>query len=354
VDFQISVTDMRDNGPVTRKSQSEIDCLISAEPQHRVGELVMALSEVCVPGARLAHSSGQPELWLDGRHLDPTAPLAASGIRDGSRLGLGGWPAWAERSPWPGTAEIRVVAGPDAGLVVPVGPGEHTVGRDAGDVPLTNNDVSRRHCVISVAVTVGGVACAIRDIGSRNGTGLDGAAVGPSPEPVLPGQLIVVGRDTLTIALPLAESAMMAPGESSDPFGWRLSKPPRDHPISLKPVVIDLGAEPSERDRMPSWLTMLIAPAVSLTAGAAVGAFTHQWLFLLLGLGGVVVTLVTQVSGRRAAGSRRRSAQREFRDTAEAAQGRLAAAIAGEQRQRRDVLPDPAHVAQIASGPGSP
>ncbi|MGH3234720.1 MAG: FHA domain-containing protein, partial [Streptosporangiaceae bacterium] len=245
------------------------------------------------------------------------------------------------------------MAGPDAGLVVPVGTGDYTVGRDGGDVPLTNNDVSRRHCVISVSATAGGVACAIRDSGSTNGTGLDGAPVGRQPEPVQPGQLIAVGRDTLTIALPLAESAMAVPGEPSDPFGWRLSKPPRDHPIPPQPVVIDLGAEPSQRDRMPSWLTMLIGPAVSMTAGAAVGAITRQWLFLLLGLGGVVVTLVTQVSGRRAASTRLRSAQREFRDTAVAGQDRLAAAIADEQRQRREVSPDPAHVAQIASGPGT-
>jgi S-DNA-T family DNA segregation ATPase FtsK/SpoIIIE len=353
VDFQVSVTDMRDNVPVTRKSQSEIDCLISAEPQHRVGDLIMALLGVCEPDARLARDSGLPGLWLDGRQLDPAAPLAASGIHDSSRLGLGGWPTGADKSTWPGTAEIRVVAGPDAGLVVPVGTGEYTVGRDGGDVPLTNNDVSRRHCVIAVSVTAGGVACTIRDIGSRNGTGLDGVAVGQQPEPVRPGQLIAVGRDTLTVALPLAESAMLAPGGPSDPFGWRLSKPPRDHPIPLRPVIIDLGAEPSQRDRMPSWLTMLIGPAVALAAGVAVGAFTHQWLFLLLGLGGVVVTLVTQVSGRRAASCRLRSAQREFHGAAATGQARLAEAIAAEQRQRRDVLPDPAHVTQIASGPGS-
>ena len=229
MDFQISVTDMQDNALVALKSQSEIDCLISAEPQHRVSHLIMALLAVCELDARLARGSGLPGLWLDGRQLDPAAPLAASGIRDGSRLGLGGWPTGTDRSA--GTAEIRVVAGPDAGLVVPVGTGEYTVGRDGGDVPLTNNDVSRRHCVITVSVTAGGVACTVRDIGSRNGTGLDGVAVGQRPEPVRPGQLIAVGRDTLTVALPLAESAMLTPGGPSDPFGWRLSKPPRDHPI---------------------------------------------------------------------------------------------------------------------------
>ena len=116
-----------------------------------------------------------------------------------------------------------MVAGPDAGLVVPVGAGEYTVGRGGGDVALTNGDVSRTHCVISVSAAGSGVSCTVRDAESRNGTGLDGVPVGSRPEPVQPGQLISVGRDTLTVALPLAESAMLEPGDPADPFGWRLA-----------------------------------------------------------------------------------------------------------------------------------
>ena len=221
----------------------------------------MALADACGPDNRAGRPAARPGLWLDGVQLDPAAPLAASRIRDGSRLGLGGWPSDADRSAWPGTAEIRVVAGPDAGLVVPVGAGEYTVGRGGGDVALTNGDVSRTHCVISVSAAGSGVSCTVRDAESRNGTGLDGVPVGSRPEPVQPGQLISVGRDTLTVALPLAESAMLEPGDPADPFGWRLSRPPRDHPLPPKPVVIDLGAEPSSRERLPSWLTMMLAPA---------------------------------------------------------------------------------------------
>ena len=313
----------------------------------------MALADACGPDNRAGRPAARPGLWLDGVQLDPAAPLAASRIRDGSRLGLGGWPSDADRSAWPGTAEIRVVAGPDAGLVVPVGAGEYTVGRGGGDVALTNGDVSRTHCVISVSAAGSGVSCTVRDAESRNGTGLDGVPVGSRPEPVQPGQLISVGRDTLTVALPLAESAMLEPGDPADPFGWRLSRPPRDHPLPPKPVVIDLGAEPSSRERLPSWLTMMLAPAVSLVAGVAVGAVTHQWLFLLLGLGGVAVTLVTQVSSRRTASGRLRSAQREYRDSAAAGRARLAEAIEAEQRHRRDAWPDPAHLSQIAAGPGA-
>ncbi|MGH3204818.1 MAG: FtsK/SpoIIIE domain-containing protein [Streptosporangiaceae bacterium] len=298
-------------------------------------------------------AAGRPELWLDGNRLNPGMPLGTSGIRDGSRLGLGGWPSGADRSAWPGSAEIRVVAGPDAGLVVPVGEGEYLIGRGEGDVPLTNEAVSQQHCVISVSAGPEGIACTVRDLGSTNGTGLDGVPVGPQPQPVLPGQLIGVGRDTLTVALPLAESAMIAPGNTDDPFGCRLSRPPRDHPILPKPFVIDLGGQARPHDRMPSWLTMLIGPAVSLAAGAAVGALTHQWLFLLLGLGGVAVTLVTQISSRRAVGGHLRSAERESRDSAAAGRTRLTQAVAAEQRHRRDAQPDPAHLAQIAAGPGA-
>ena len=67
----------------------------------------------------------------------------------------------------------------------------------------------------------------------------------------------------------------------------------------------------------------------------------------------MAVTLVTQVSSRRTASGRLRSAQREYRDSAAACRARLAEAIEAEQRHRRDAWPDPAHLSQIAAGPGA-
>lgn len=356
MEFQITVTDMRDTPFQTYMSPIETDCSITAGTQHRVGELAAALarlSDTGTPSGGPHQAAARPDLWLEGTRLDPATPLAASGIRDGSRVGLGGSAPGASRGALPGVAEIRVVAGPDAGLVVPVGAGTQTIARYGGDVPLTDADVSRQaHCVVTVSATAD-LACTVRDAGSTNGTGLDGAPVGREPVPVRPGQLIAVGHDLLTIALPPAEKAVIEPGGPGDPLGQRLSRPPRPHADPPKPVVIDLAAEPARRERLPSWLTMLIGPAVSLAAGAAVVAVTGQWFFLLLGLGGVVVTLVTQVGSRRTASTRRSAAQREFQETSAAGQARLAEGLDAEQRQRREAAPDPAHLLRIAAGPGT-
>ena len=122
-----------------------------------------------------------PDLWLDGARLDPAAPLVRSGITDGSLIGLGGRAPGARLRERPGLAEILVVAGPDAGLVVPVGAGEHVIARDAGQVRLTDTDVSRRaHCVITVERTAGGLDCTVRDAGSTNGTAVDGVPAASS------------------------------------------------------------------------------------------------------------------------------------------------------------------------------
>lgn len=94
--------------------------------------------------------------------------------------------------------QLHVVAGPDAGGVHLLHPGAIRIGRSAdADVPLDDPDVSRLHCTVTV-LPDGRVAVA--DLGSTNGTALDGAAVGPDPVALAPGALLRVGESTLRLA----------------------------------------------------------------------------------------------------------------------------------------------------------
>ncbi|MFJ3924975.1 FHA domain-containing protein [Streptomyces sp. NPDC090022] len=105
-----------------------------------------------------------------------------------------------------GVAALHVVAGPDAGGVHLLHPGAIRVGRSAdADVPLDDPDVSRLHCVVTVAES-GRVAVA--DLDSTNGTTLDGAEVGPAPVPLTPGALLRVGESTLRLAAPDPDPAL--------------------------------------------------------------------------------------------------------------------------------------------------
>jgi S-DNA-T family DNA segregation ATPase FtsK/SpoIIIE len=355
VEFQISVVDVRNSTADRNTSPPGTDWTVTAEPQHRVAELALALAEslagTFAPAA--GGAAGPADLWLDGDRLDPGVPLASSGLRDGARLGFGG-PAPAPRYPVPaGAAQIRVVAGPDAGLVIPVGPGEHEVGRGGRDVGLTDPKVSRgRHCVISVSASSGTIACTVRNGESRYGTGLDGKPVGSEPVPLRPGQIVAAGLSLLTLAEPEAGHTGLRP-DPGDPFTLRVNQPPRPRLAPPGPVTLDIAAEPAQRDRMPSWLTQLAAPAISIAAGVVFAVVTGQWYFLLLGLAGVVATLFTQLSSRRANRSRSRRAQRDFEEGSAAAQARLAELVDAEQRRRRDAAPDPAHLLCIATAPGT-
>ncbi|MFE7779160.1 FHA domain-containing protein [Streptomyces sp. NPDC057445] len=103
-------------------------------------------------------------------------------------------------------AQLHVVAGPDAGGVHLLHGGQIRIGRAAdADVPLDDPDVSRLHC--AVTVTDDGLVT-VADLGSTNGTTLDGTEVGPRPVRLHPGALLRLGESTLRLAPPVAPARL--------------------------------------------------------------------------------------------------------------------------------------------------
>ncbi|MGW5369965.1 FHA domain-containing protein, partial [Streptomyces sp. NPDC004011] len=134
---------------------------------------------------------------------------------DGAVLSLGA-PAAAEPHPELDDAptQLHVVAGPDAGGVHLLHGGRITVGRSAdADVPLDDPDVSRLHC----AVTVGADGrVSVTDLGSTNGTTLDGTRVGERPVRFPAGALLRLGESALRVTPsggPGARTATVPDGE---------------------------------------------------------------------------------------------------------------------------------------------
>ncbi|MFF3245151.1 FHA domain-containing protein [Streptomyces sp. NPDC002870] len=96
------------------------------------------------------------------------------------------------------SAQLHVVAGPDAGGVHLLHGGQIRIGRRAdADVPLDDPDVSRLHCAVTVAED-GRVTVA--DLGSTNGTTLDGTPVDARPVRLPAGALLRLGESTLRLA----------------------------------------------------------------------------------------------------------------------------------------------------------
>ena len=111
-----------------------------------------------------------------------------------------------------GAAYLRVLSGPDAGLEVGLPPVGVVVGADPStDVVLRDAAVSSRHCTVIPAAD----GFDVRDLGSRNGTLLDGVALSQARVPV--GAVLRVGTSMLQL-MP-AEDAVDIPPSQRTSFG---------------------------------------------------------------------------------------------------------------------------------------
>jgi DNA-binding NtrC family response regulator len=110
------------------------------------------------------------------------------------------------------SAQLRVVDGPDRGLEIDLPAAGIVIGTEKTcDVILKDQFVSRRHC--SIAPVANGFQ--ITDLGSRNGTVIDGVAVGKVVAP--PGVALRIGK-TLVQLMP-ADEVVAIPPSTNDHFG---------------------------------------------------------------------------------------------------------------------------------------
>jgi DNA-binding NtrC family response regulator len=104
-------------------------------------------------------------------------------------------------------ARLRILHGADAGLEVGIPPVGIVVGADpAVDVVLSDAAVSRRHC----SIVPSGEGFEVTDLGSRNGTLLDGVSIQKAVVPV--GAVLRCGG-TLMQLVPAEESVFIPPSK---------------------------------------------------------------------------------------------------------------------------------------------
>ena len=103
---------------------------------------------------------------------------------------------------------LRVVDGPAAGASFTIPPVGAVIGGDpAADIAIADEAVSRRHC--SIVPTASGFR--VVDLGSRNGTFVDGVAITEAEVPI--GAMLRLGH-SLVHLLPAEEMAEIPPSES--------------------------------------------------------------------------------------------------------------------------------------------
>ncbi|MEU3724293.1 FtsK/SpoIIIE domain-containing protein [Streptomyces sp. NPDC031705] len=186
------------SGHQTATAPAGCDVLVTAP----AGTALAAVASGLAAAAGGPDTGGTVVLYAGSRRLDPQrAVLGEPPLVDGAVLALhtpGPDAAAVPAGDGPGTPQLHVVAGPDAGGVHLLHPGAVRIGRSAdADVPLDDPDVSRLHCAVTV-LPDGRVTVA--DLGSTNGTALDGAEVGAAAVPLAPGALLRIGESTLRLA----------------------------------------------------------------------------------------------------------------------------------------------------------
>jgi len=86
---------------------------------------------------------------------------------------------------------------------------ELVIGRENVDIEIDDAELSRRH--VAVRPTQGGLE--VEDLGSRNGTRVDGTRI-DGPTRVRHGAVVTVGMTTLTVDAPPAEAPAGGAGET--------------------------------------------------------------------------------------------------------------------------------------------
>ncbi|MFF1546205.1 FHA domain-containing protein [Streptomyces sp. NPDC058291] len=201
--IRLTVVDPTGAPADSRHRAASCDVLVTAPAGTALAAVSSALAAaVCGEGAAPSSSAAAVVLYAGVERLDAQrCTLGEPPLIDGAVLSLG---APADPEPHPevddAPARLHVVAGPDAGGVHLLHGGQVRVGRSAdADVPLDDPDVSRLHCAVTLSPE-GRVTVA--DLGSTNGTTLDGARVQTRPVRLAPGALLRVGESALRLAPP--------------------------------------------------------------------------------------------------------------------------------------------------------
>ncbi|KRE37708.1 hypothetical protein ASG73_08660 [Janibacter sp. Soil728] len=299
---------------------------VRAEEHHTLGDLLHAVGH-----AGTSVHVGEDRLTQD-------APVGLPPLLDGVALVLGDAGPLARESR---RATLRLVTtcGPDAGRTHDLTPGQHTIGRgDAATLRLADDALSREH----LELTVDRDGVHLRDLGTTNGTRLDGTPVPPEGVRVRSGCHLTAGHSSFTIEARRPRPARRTPtGEAT------LGVNPTPHlPRTAAPVTIRVPPEPTAptRRRIPWVMVLLPLPF------AGVLAFFFGPRMLLLGLLSPVMVLGSTLSDRTSSRREHREAHAEWVRERARTSTRLTASLAAERRERLRVAPDPAALLDAARG----
>jgi len=372
---------------------SRQDVVLSADattPVQEVAEHLARMRAEAAPPGTDPESTARA-CYLGDEPLPPGAPLAATGIMDGSVIGLGapvprtGVEYGPERSAMPQpqrtdhapVVELQVVGGPDAGRVYALGVGTHGIGPLEGSaVPLRGRGVPPD----GVRLTVRPDGSAIVELPGEFTARLsvpeppehrgkpdlpllplvaeddeeERAADEPWDDALLPdgwehwplGGELQLGAFLLRLTEPTPRDAAVVPSEGGG--GLDHNRPPRILP-HLAPERFRLPSPPEPLGRRPIPLLAAFAPMIF---GLVMVLFWNSYFYLIFMLLSPLMMAANHVSGRRQARVDHEGKCRVYRLRRASLEADVRHKVATEQRLRTENAPDPALAGLWAVGPG--
>ena len=335
MDVQLTAVDAR--------SGRSADVVLVVEKDSTVADAARALrAALGIPAmVEASHGRSPAEVWIAGRPVDPSLPMTVSPLREGAVVGLGGPVGLGVHDPdVGGVAEVRVVAGPDAGRVHRLPLGEFVLGsaHDA-DAYVADASVSPRQARLQVSpqgvrwTPYDGAAAAL----------LEGKPL-TEPKAVRPEQVVAVGTSRFVVVPAEAPDAALVP---SDDGGLAYNRPPRLPPAPSS-VTVELPTEPQDAQKRPIPLLASLAP---LAIGVVLYLVTQSVIFLLFTLLSPIMMLSSWLTERRQGKKSYRQQMVDYKKDLAAARQKVKEAARWERRTRRHDAPDPAAVLVTALGP---
>ncbi len=295
--------------------------------------------------AAIGGAGGARGVLIDGRFCHLDLALSEIGLYEGARVRPAGGATGGTGDRTTPALELRVIAGLDAGRRVALSPAGVIVGRDEDcELALLDDGVSRRH--FSIAATPGGLRATVTDLGSANGTWVEGRRIA-APAEIEPGSMIEAGDVAFTIATPAAPLPVDPVRQASLQGTIAFNRPPRALSMSSSEP-IEIPIEPGQGQKARFSIASAVGP---LLMGGVMVVVLHNIIYALFMLLSPILVLGNYLEQRRQNQRSSRGEERSFRESLD----RFAVDVSSRRTAERDRLragfPDLAEIVHRAVAP---
>ncbi len=284
---------------------------------------------------------------IDGRAVASSARVADAGLREGAILAHDGVPAHPEPPP-PSGLELVILTGLDAGRSLPIRAGRWSIGRDASNsIVLDDETISRTHCGLDLDDHGRG---AVTDLGSANGTYADGVELAANESAELDeGTVVQIGAVAFAVRTAAEDRPLgLDLRRHIGPAGTiAFNRPPR-LAFAAAPAPVEVPAEPGDPPPAHFSIASTVGP---LILAVVMVAITRDLRFALFSLLSPVIGIGTYFESKRRSTKTRETDQRKYADDLRELSGHVREAGELERVRRRERGPDPAEVLRRAALP---